>query len=123
MSSQRAKIGNMAVTEMGPHTILWGTMIHGFVARRQFSDVVTCSVVFRTDDGIARWMKIGRHGVFTPDQARQEAARLLRGRCHVNLDRRGAGFGRPADLRPRWRLATSGTLRLLGTRSVRRDVR
>src|SRR5580704_9520886 len=35
-------------------------------------------------------------------------------RCHINLDRRGAGFGRPADLRPRWRLATSGTLRLLG---------
>jgi hypothetical protein len=22
------------------------------------------------------------------------------GRCHINLDRRGAGFGRPADLRP-----------------------
>jgi hypothetical protein len=78
MSSQRAKIGNKAVTEMGPHTILWDTMIHGFIARRQFSYVVTYSVVFRTYDGIARWMKIGRHGVFTPDQARQEAARLLR---------------------------------------------
>jgi hypothetical protein len=37
-----------------------------------------------------------------------------RRRCHTNLDRRGAGFGRRADLRPRWRLATSGTLRLLG---------
>jgi hypothetical protein len=35
-------------------------------------------------------------------------------RCHINVDRRGAGFGRPADLKPRWRLATSGTLRLLG---------
>jgi hypothetical protein len=35
-------------------------------------------------------------------------------RCHTNLDRRGARFGRRADLRPRWRLATSGTLRLLG---------
>jgi hypothetical protein len=38
----------------------------------------------------------------------------LRRRCHTNLDRRGAGFGRRADLRPLWRLATSGTLRLLG---------
>jgi type I site-specific restriction endonuclease len=36
------------------------------------------------------------------------------GPCHTNLDRRGARFGRRADLRPRWRLATSGTLRLLG---------
>jgi hypothetical protein len=43
-----------------------------------FRDVVTYSVVFRTYEGIRRWMKIGRHGVFTPDQARQEAARLLR---------------------------------------------
>jgi hypothetical protein len=37
-----------------------------------------------------------------------------KGRCHTNLDRRGAGFGRLADLTPWWRLATSGTLRLLG---------
>src|ERR1700733_5302832 len=36
------------------------------------------------------------------------------GRCHTNLDRRGAAFGRPARLRPRWRLATSGTPRLAG---------
>jgi transposase-like protein len=35
-------------------------------------------------------------------------------RCHTNLDRRCARFGRRADLRPRWRLATSGTLRLVG---------
>jgi hypothetical protein len=35
-------------------------------------------------------------------------------RCHTNLDRRGAGFGGPLNFRPRWRLATSGTLRLLG---------
>ena len=33
-------------------------------------------------------------------------------RCHTNVDRRGAGFGKRADLRPRWRLATFGTLRL-----------
>jgi integrase len=44
---------------------------------------------------------------------RMTARQLNRGRCHANLDRRGAGFKRRADLRPRWRLATSGTLRLL----------
>src|SRR6516164_758094 len=78
MSSNRTKISAKAITAMPPHTILWDTAIHGFVARRQFSDVVTYSVVFRTYDGVARWMKIGRHGVFAPDQARQEAARVLR---------------------------------------------
>ena len=36
------------------------------------------------------------------------------GRCHTNLDRRSAGFGTPLNFKPRWRLATSGTLRLLG---------
>ena len=39
---------------------------------------------------------------------------LRGGRCHTNLDRRGAGFGRRAGLTPWWQLATSGTLRLLG---------
>jgi hypothetical protein len=43
-----------------------------------------------------------------------EALEQALGRCHINLGRRGAGFVRPADLRPQWRLATSGTLRLLG---------
>ena len=42
------------------------------------------------------------------------AGEQTRRRCHNNLDRCGAGFGRRAPLRPRWRLATSGTLRLLG---------
>ena len=46
MASQRAKIGNKTVAEMGPHTILWDTMIHGFAARRQFSHVVTYAWFF-----------------------------------------------------------------------------
>jgi hypothetical protein len=54
-----------------------------------------------------------------PRQRRRLMARgaekeSLRRRCHTNLDRRGAGFGMRADLTPWWRLATSGTLRLLG---------
>jgi hypothetical protein len=39
--------------------------------------------------------------------------KLLGRRCHTNLDRRGAGFGGRAHLKLQWRLATSGTLRLL----------
>ena len=63
---------------MEPHTILWDTIIRGFNARRQFSDAVTYSVYFRTRDGQQRFYKIGRHGVFTPNLAREEAARVLR---------------------------------------------
>jgi hypothetical protein len=48
------------------------------VARRQFSDVITYSVVYRTRDGLQRWHKIGRAGVFTPALARTEAIKVLR---------------------------------------------
>jgi Arm DNA-binding domain len=46
----------------------------------QFSDIITFSVVYRTRDGIQRWQKIGRFGVWTPAQARIEAQRILRAR-------------------------------------------
>jgi Arm DNA-binding domain len=72
------KIGVKAVEAMPPNSVLWDDKIRGFCARRQFSDVVTHSAVYRTLDDIQRWHKIGRHGVFTPDQARREAARVLR---------------------------------------------
>jgi integrase len=64
---------------MEPHTVLWDKEVRGFCARRQF-DVVTYSVVFRTFDGIQRWHRIGRHGVWTPVLARREAQRVLRAR-------------------------------------------
>ena len=41
-----------------------------------------------------------------------DAVHCAVGRCHTKLDRRDARFGRRADLRARWWLATSGTLRL-----------
>jgi hypothetical protein len=86
----RVKLGNKVIAAMPPHTILWDEAIRGFCVRRQFSDVITFSVAFRTQEGIARWHKIGRYGVFTPDQARQEAARILRevalGRKLIKLD-------------------------------------
>ena len=63
---------------MEPHTILWDLDPRGFCARRQFSNVITYSVYFRTRDGQQRFYKIGRHGVFTPTQAREVAREVLR---------------------------------------------
>jgi hypothetical protein len=66
------------IAAMQPHTILWDFEPRGFCARRQLSDVITYSVYFRTRDGQQRFYKIGRHGVFTPVQARDVAREVLR---------------------------------------------
>jgi hypothetical protein len=77
-TSYRLRIGLREVAAMQPHTILWDLDPRGFCARRQFSDVITYSVFFRTRDGQQRFYKIGRHGVFTPTQAREVAREVLR---------------------------------------------
>ena len=78
VTSYRVRIGMREVAAMEPHTILWDLETKGFMARRQFSDVITYSVYFRTRDRQQRVYKIGRHGVFTPTQARDEAKAVLR---------------------------------------------
>jgi site-specific recombinase XerD len=77
-TSYRLRIGLREIAALQPHSILWDMETHGFCARRQFSDVITYSVYFRTRDGQQRLYKIGRHGVFTPTQARNEAKQVLR---------------------------------------------
>jgi hypothetical protein len=77
-TSYRLRIGLREIAALQPHTILWDLETRGFCARRQFSDVITYSVYFRTRDGQQRFYKIGRHGVFTPTQARDEAKQVLR---------------------------------------------
>jgi integrase len=74
----KAKLGHRVVAAMQPNSLVWDTEVSGFCARRQFSDVVTYSVVFRTRDNIQRWYKVGRAPIFTPDLARKEAIRALR---------------------------------------------
>jgi integrase len=74
------KIGIKQVLAMGPHTILWDSAVKGFNARRQIGDAMTFSVFYRTLDGQQRWHRIGRFGVWTPEQARKEAQRVLRAR-------------------------------------------
>jgi len=79
--SYRVRIGLREITAMEPHTTLWDLEVKGFVARRQHSDVVTFSVVYRTLDGTQRWQKLERFPIFTPHIARQEAIRILRAKA------------------------------------------
>ena len=76
----RTKIGLRAIAAMPPNSILWDTEIHGLNARRQFSEVVTYSIVYRTLEGTQRWQRIGRHGIWTPDLARKHARSVLMAR-------------------------------------------
>ena len=77
-TSYRVRIGLREIQAMQPNTILWDLEVKGFVARRQFSEVVTFSVVYRTREGVQRWQKLERFPILTPHLARQEAIRVLR---------------------------------------------
>jgi integrase len=76
----KAKISLRAIAAMPKNSIIWDTEIHGFNVRRQFSAVVTYSIVYRTLGGVQRWQRIGRHGVWTPDLARKQARSVLMAR-------------------------------------------
>jgi integrase len=80
-TSYRVRIGLREIAAMQPNTILWDLEVKGFVARRQFSDVVTFSVVYRTREGVQRWQKLERFPILTPHLARQEAIRVLRAKA------------------------------------------
>lgn len=72
------KIGLRNVAALPPNSILWDQTVRGFCVRRQHSETITFSVYYRSKDQVQRLHKIGRFPVFTPDQARREAARILR---------------------------------------------
>jgi hypothetical protein len=80
-NSYRVRIGLREIAAMQPNTILWDQEVRGFVARRQFSDIVTFSVVYRTKENVQRWQKLERFPIFTPQIARQEAIRVLRAKA------------------------------------------
>jgi integrase len=46
--------------------------------RRQLSEVITYSIIYRNREGAQKWYKLGRHPILTPHLARQEAVRILR---------------------------------------------
>jgi integrase len=70
----RVRIGlrELAAQPPGPF-ILWDNDAKGLCARRQLSDIITYSVIYRTRDGRQRWLKLGHHGDWTPTQARAKA--------------------------------------------------
>jgi integrase len=72
------KIGIRDVAALQPHTILWDSTVRGFHVRRQYGDAITFAVFYRNAENRQRWHRIGRYGVWTPDQARKEAQRVLR---------------------------------------------
>jgi integrase len=74
------KIGIRDVLKMQPHTFVWDSKVRGFHARRQFGDAITFAVFYRNNEGLQRWHKIGRFGVWTVAEARQQAQRILRAR-------------------------------------------
>jgi integrase len=80
-ASYRVRIGLREIAAMQPNTILWDLEVRGFVARRQFSDIVTFSVVYRTRENVQRWQKLERFPILTPHLARQEAIRVLRAKA------------------------------------------
>jgi len=77
-TSYRVRISLREIAAMQPHTVLWDLEVKGFSARRQFSNVVTYSIIFRNREGRQNWYKLGRHPILTPHLARQEAIRVLR---------------------------------------------
>jgi integrase len=63
---------------MAPETEIWDSAVTGFGARRQRSEAVTYTLLYRTAAGRSRRFTIGRHGApWTPETARDEARRLL----------------------------------------------
>jgi integrase len=74
---ERKRIGLRDVRALQPGQVIWDAAVPGFGARRQ-KDAVAYMVLFRTAEGRKRWQTIGRHGApWTPEQAREEARRLL----------------------------------------------
>jgi integrase len=77
-NSFKVRIGVREIAAMQPNTVLWDIEVRGFCARRQFSEIITYSVIFRNRDGRQHWFKLGRHPILTPHLARQEAIKVLR---------------------------------------------
>ena len=72
------RIGLRDVRALGPNQTIWDAAVTGFGARRQRGVAVAYVLQFRTAEGRLRWHTIGRHGApWTPDNARDEARRLL----------------------------------------------
>ena len=79
--NRKARITKRSVDSMPEctgDTFLWDSDLPGFGVRRRASGAKSYFLQYRTDHGRLRWVTIGRHGApWTPDEARNEALRLL----------------------------------------------
>src|SRR5215470_6649620 len=69
------KVTKSTVERLSANQVLWDTTLVGFGARRQLRHVHYL-LRYRIG-GHQRFLSIGRHGMWTPDTARNEAKRLL----------------------------------------------
>lgn len=75
---ERKRIGLRDVRALKPGQTIWDAAVPGFGARRQRGEAVAFVLHYRTKAGRQRWATIGRfRAPWTPDQAREEARRLL----------------------------------------------
>jgi hypothetical protein len=78
VASIKGNIGLREIAAMPPGPFLmWDTELRGLNVRRQFSSAITYSVIYRAQDGRQHWLKIGRHGIWTPTLAREKAKSIL----------------------------------------------
>src|SRR5215468_195925 len=70
-----AKITKSVVDRLQPGSMIWDTTLVGFGARKQLRHVHYL-LRYRIN-GHQKFISIGRHGMWTPDTARNEAKRLL----------------------------------------------
>jgi integrase len=78
VASIKGKIGLREIAAMPPGPFLmWDSEVRGFNVRRQHSSAITYSVIYRSRDGRQHWLKIGRHGIWTPTLAREKAKSIL----------------------------------------------
>src|ERR1700757_4961626 len=79
----KQRIGLRQVRSLKAGGVIWDATLPGFGARRQKSEAVSYVLFYRTNEGRQRWFTIGKHGApWTPEQAREEAKRLLGSVAH-----------------------------------------
>ena len=72
------RIGLRDIRALKAGQTIWDAAVPGFGARRQHGEAVAFVLHYRTKAGRQRWATIGRFGApWTPDEARDEARRLL----------------------------------------------
>jgi integrase len=82
----RKRLGLRDVRALQPGETVWDATVPGFGVRRQKGDAAAYVLFYRTAERRQRWHTIGRHGApWTPDQAREEARRIL-GRVAMGAD-------------------------------------